>query len=90
MTSAGPGSTPHDSLSPRTGRLRAPTGQSFIDRARSRATISNVLTGAGMALMTAGVILYVTAPDHSPEQQAHTIVPIASPDGIGLSIHSSF
>ena len=58
--------------------------------ARSRATLSTVLVGAGAALTATGVVLYLRAPDDRPAEQAARLVPVAGPDGLGMALIGGF
>ena len=67
-------------------------GQEQTNTARSRATLSNVLIGAGVGLAAAGVVLYLTAPEAMavPEGSATRLVPVAGPDALGFAFSGSF
>lgn len=69
-------------------------GQEQTDSARSRATLSTVLVGAGAALVGAGVVLYLTAPDGAEQSarsgEAARLIPTAGPAGLGLAITGGF
>ena len=67
-----------------------PAGQEQTDAARGRATISNVLVGAGVALAATGVVLYLTAPDRERTERAAHLVPTAGPDGLGMALVGGF
>jgi tetratricopeptide (TPR) repeat protein len=64
-------------------------GQTQTDRARSRALVSNILVGAGVALAAAGVALYVTAPGRT-ERAGIAIIPMAGPGEIGAAVQGGF
>jgi hypothetical protein len=64
-------------------------GQTQTNRARSRALVSNVLVGAGVALAAAGVALYVTAPGRA-EGAGIAVVPMAGPGEIGAAVQGGF
>lgn len=59
-----------------------PPGQSAVDDARSKATVSTVLFGAGAAIVAAGAIVFFTAP--SPKPQALRFVPTTYAGGAGV------
>jgi hypothetical protein len=63
-----------------------PAGQERADQARQRATYANILVGAGVGLVVAGAIVYLTA----PEQRVPHVVPVASPDTVGLALIGGF
>jgi tetratricopeptide (TPR) repeat protein len=66
-----------------------PEGQEQTDTARSRARLSNVLLGAGVAAVAAGAVLYFTAP-RAPEKRSARIVPFTNGDGLGLAVMGGF
>jgi hypothetical protein len=59
-------------------------GQSAVDSARSTATISTVVVGAGAALGIAGVVILLTAP--SSRSRAIHVSPTTYAGGAGLSV----
>lgn len=67
-----------------------PAGQEQTDSARGRATLSNVLVGAGVALAATGAVLYLTAPDGAQAERAAHLVPTAGPDGLGMVLVGGF
>jgi tetratricopeptide (TPR) repeat protein len=64
-------------------------GQKQTDRARSRALVSNILVGAGVALAATGVVLYVTAPRRA-EDAGIAIIPMAGPGELGVAVRGGF
>jgi tetratricopeptide (TPR) repeat protein len=66
-----------------------PEGQEQTDTARSRARLSNILLGAGVAAVAAGAVLYFTAP-RAPEKRSARIVPFTGGDGLGLAVVGGF
>jgi hypothetical protein len=70
------------SLDPCSGDITL--AQSKIDDARSKANLSNVLVGVGLAAVAGGIILWVTAPDGEPRETA--LVPVVGADGFGLAL----
>ena len=71
-----------------------PAGQEKTDSARSRATMSKVLIGAGVGMMAAGAVLYLTAPDAAEASGAAPrttrLLPMAGPDSLGFAIAGGF
>jgi len=66
-------------------------GKAQVRRARTSANVSTVLVGAGLAAVTAGAILWLTAPDpHERERAQVELVPIASPDEVGAMVRGVF
>lgn len=65
-------------------------GQAQADIARSRATLSNVLIGAGVGLATVGVVLYVTAPESRNDPRAARLVPTIGPEAFGFALSGDF
>jgi hypothetical protein len=70
------------SLDPCTGDITL--AQTKIDDARSKANLSNVLVGVGLAAVAGGIILWVTAPDGESRETA--LVPVIGADGVGLAL----
>ncbi len=62
-------------------------GQSAIDHAHSKATLSTILFAAGGALTVAGAIVFLTAP--SSRSRALTVSPVTVAGGAGLSLNGS-
>lgn len=69
-------------------------GQRLTEQARHQATASNIVVGAGLAVVTAGVILYLTAPDGDNETRTAStgprLTPWASASSAGLGLSGSF
>jgi len=63
-------------------------GIDFTEQAKDAALISNVAFGAGVVLLAAGVVLYVTAP--SDEGQGVALAPVLAPGGGGVSVLGAF
>ena len=61
-----------------------PFGQASVDDARSKATVSTILFGAGAALAVAGAVMFLTAPSSRP--RALQVVPTTYAGGGGLTI----
>jgi hypothetical protein len=59
-------------------------GQSAIEDARSKATLSTILFAAGGALTIAGAVVFLTAP--SSKARALQIAPTTVAGGAGLSL----
>lgn len=69
----------------------SPEGQAATDKARDRTLLANILVGVGAIAMGAGAVLYLTAPDASPESaQATRITPTLGPNGVGVAISGRF
>jgi hypothetical protein len=69
------------------GHVCAVSMAELLDRSRSQATASNVFLGLGLASLTGGAIVYLTAPSSTrPERQAASlrIVPALAPGAPGL------
>jgi hypothetical protein len=64
--------------------------QNDIDEARSSAMLSNIFIGAGVALVAAGAVLYLTAPSGESSDRTATIVPVVGADGAGVVLDGSF
>ena len=62
-------------------------GQSDVDSARSTATVSTIVFGAGAALGIAGVVVLLTVPSGKP--RAVQVTPTAYAGGAGLSLGGS-
>lgn len=77
-------------LCERETRTCVPEGQALTDTARSRATVSSVLVGAGVGIVATGVVLYLTAPERDAERRAARLVPMAGPDALGFAIAGGF
>jgi serine/threonine-protein kinase len=67
-----------------------PEGQEQVERARSRANLSNLLVGTGVAAVATGAVLYFTAPKSRREQRDARLVPIAGPDSLGVALVGGF
>lgn len=69
-------------------------GQQLTDTARHQATASNIFVGGGLAVVAAGVVLYLTAPDsHGETRTASTgtrLTSWASASDIGIGLSGSF
>jgi hypothetical protein len=63
-------------------------GQQRTDSARSRATLSTVVTGAGIAVAAAGAIMYLTAPRR--RERALAITPVVGEARWGLAASGRF
>ena len=74
------------SLDPCTGDVVE--ARDLIEDARGKAMLSNVLVGAGLVAATAGVILWVTAPDSGERRTA--IVPVVGDESVGLVLDGRF
>ncbi|GAB4514697.1 MAG: hypothetical protein Tsb0020_33230 [Haliangiales bacterium] len=69
----------------------SPEGQAATDKARDRTLLANILVGVGAVAIGAGAVLYLTAPDTSPNAaQAARITPTLGPDGVGVAISGRF
>lgn len=68
------------------GNLCTPSGKSEIDRAGSLADIATGFAIAGVALVAAGAIVYLTA----PEERGVAISPVASSSTVGLAVGGRF
>jgi hypothetical protein len=77
-------------LDPCTGDLAA--AQARIDDARGQAMVSNLLVGAGLAAVGAGLVLWLTAPDGAagPDEPATRLTPRVGPHGVGLVLDGRF
>lgn len=65
--------------------------QELVDDARGKGNLSTILVGAGVVAATAGVILWLTAPDGAErEEAALRLAPQVGPDGIGLAAAGVF
>jgi len=64
-----------------------PTGLELGDSARSKAIVSTVLVGVGLAAAAAGTILYLTAPS---ERRRPAVAPVVTSDGAGLTLLGVF
>ncbi|KAB2910863.1 MAG: hypothetical protein F9K40_01805 [Kofleriaceae bacterium] len=62
------------------------TGQELVDAARFRGNLSTILTGAGIATVGVGVVLWVTAPKKESRRGSIAIMPSVSPEGVALAI----
>jgi hypothetical protein len=65
-------------------------GKKLIDDGRSKATISTVLVIAGAAAVTAGVVVYVTAPRTRERRSATRLVPLLHDTGAGIALAGAF
>lgn len=74
----------HDTL------VCTPEGQEQTERARSRANLSNILVGTGVAAITTGAVLYFTAPKNRRERRDARLMPIAGPDSLGVALVGGF
>ena len=63
-------------------------GQSQTDSARTHATVSTALVGAGIALAAAGAVLYLTAPKN--QESYARLAPSAGPGQLGLVVVGGF
>lgn len=78
-----------DGLCEMDGWLCSPEGEEAINQARTRATISTYLFGAGVALVGVGAVLYFTAPKR---RKARTIslAPLGGREHFGLALSGRF
>jgi hypothetical protein len=60
----------------------SPAGQALTDKARTRAMLSTVLIGGGLAAVGVGVVLYLTAPT---ERGGVAWVPTVTSDSVGIA-----
>ena len=60
-----------------------------VSDAKSKATVSTVLMGVGLAAIAGGVIVWVTAPRESERATAH-LVPVVHDGGAGLALTGVF
>ncbi len=65
-------------------------GLEKTDTARTRARISDILLGVGLAATATGALLYFTAPEADRQQGQARLVPLTGPDTVGLSVTGSF
>jgi hypothetical protein len=56
---------------------------------RWRALVSSILTGVGVALAAAGVVLYVTAPRRA-ESAGIVLIPMVGPSELPLAVQGGF
>jgi tetratricopeptide (TPR) repeat protein len=63
-------------------------GEALIDRARTRATLSTVLVITGLAAVTAGAVVWITAPRRKHVEAA--IVPVVTDRDLGLAVTRRF
>jgi hypothetical protein len=61
----------------------------LVDDAHSKANVATGLVIGGVAMVGAGVVLYLTAPRNT-EQATARIVPVAHPGGAGLAFTGTF
>jgi len=61
-------------------------GQALVESARSRATLSTVLTGMGIVGVGVGVTLWLTAPSHGGRETALRLTPSITPEGVAVAI----
>jgi len=65
--------------------------QSYIDDARGKANLSNLLVGGGVALAVVGVVVWLTAPSgEAPPADATAVVPLLVGDGLGLALDGAW
>lgn len=67
---------------------RDQAGLDLTEEAQSAALVSNVAFGAGVVLLAAGVVLYVTAP--SEKSNTVALAPALAPGGGGVSVLGAF
>ncbi|WP_428264057.1 hypothetical protein [Haliangium sp.] len=79
-----------DGLCSRTTKTCSPEGSARTKSASDRATLSNIVVGAGAALVATGVVLYLTAPDAAPAEHGVQVVPVAGADQVGLAVTGRF
>jgi serine/threonine-protein kinase len=69
------------------------TGQARVETARSRARLSNIASGIGVAAVVTGAVLYFTAPrapDASDDRRMTRVLPWTGAGNAGVAITGSF
>ncbi len=61
-------------------------GQELVDGARFRGNVATIVTGAGIAAVGVGVVMWLTAPRAERRRAAVAVAPVVSSDGFGLVI----
>lgn len=65
-------------------------GQQLIDDGRTKATISSVLVVTGAVALSAGLVLFITAPRANERVTTARIVPVINSTGAGIGFAGSF
>jgi hypothetical protein len=65
-------------------------GQAEMDTAHDRALYANILVGAGVVVAGAGLVLWLTAPKQRESLESSALVPLVSPDQVGLALSGRF
>jgi len=65
-------------------------GRDQVDTARSRARVSSIVSGVGVAAAVTGAVLYFTAPRSHQDRRAARLVPWTHPGDFGVAIVGGF